>query len=111
MWVKVKWLALGILGNTDQNMGGFGEDKGMWTTAYRSRVLHRRRRGVRYRWDLWVQVKWAALGILWNTDQNMGGFGEDKGMWTTAYRSRVLLMRRQGVSYRWDLWEIGRAHV
>ena len=43
MWVKVKWAALGILGNTDQNMGGFGEDKGMWTTAYRSRVLHRRR--------------------------------------------------------------------
>jgi len=66
MWVKVKWAALGILGNTDQNMGGFGEDKGMWTTAYRSRVLHRRRRGVRYRWDLWVQrhdVAWVRGGF------------------------------------------------
>ena len=66
MWVKVKWLALGILGNTDQNMGGFGEDKRMWTTAYRSRVLHRRRRGVRYRWDLWVQrhdVAWVRGGF------------------------------------------------
>ena len=60
------WVALGILGNTDQNMGGFGEDKGMWTTAYRSRVLHRRRRGVRYRWDLWVQrhdVAWVRGGF------------------------------------------------
>ena len=47
MWVKVKWVVLGILGNMDQNMGGFGEDKGMWTTACRSRVLHRRRQGVR----------------------------------------------------------------
>ena len=66
MWVKVKWAALGILGNTDQNMGGFGEDKGMWTTAYRSRVLHRRRQGVRYRWDLWVQrhdVAWVRGGF------------------------------------------------
>ena len=66
MWVQVKWAALGILGNTDQNMGGFGEDKGMWTTAYRSRVLHRRRRGVRYRWDLWVQrhdVAWVRGGF------------------------------------------------
>ena len=66
MWVKVKWAALGILGNTDQNMGGFGEDKGIWTTAYRSRVLHRRRRGVRYRWDLWVQrhdVAWVRGGF------------------------------------------------
>ena len=57
---------------------------------------------------MWVKVKWAALGILGNTDQNMGGFGEDKGVWTTAYRSRVLLRRRQGVSYRWDLWVRGR---
>ena len=66
MWVKVKWVVLGILGNTDQNMGGFGEDKGMWTTAYRSRVLHRRGRGVRYRWDLWVQrhdVAWVRGGF------------------------------------------------
>ena len=66
MWVKVKGVVLGILGNTDQNMGGFGEDKGMWTTAYRSRVLHRRRRGVRYRWDLWVQrhdVAWVRGGF------------------------------------------------
>ena len=66
MWVKVKWAALGILGNTDQNMGGFGEDKGIWTTACRSRVLHRRRRGVRYRWDLWVQrhdVAWVRGGF------------------------------------------------
>ena len=66
MWVKVKWAALGILGNTDQNMGGFGEDKGIWTTACRSRVLHRRRRGVRYRWDLWVQrhdVAWVRGGL------------------------------------------------
>ena len=70
MWVKVKWAALGILGNTDQNMGGFGEDKGMWTTAYRSRVLHRRRRGVRYRWDLWVQ-RHDVAGVR-------GGFG---GSW------------------------------
>ena len=62
----------------------------------------------RCRAQMWVQVKWAALGILGNTDQNMGGFGEDKGMWTTAYRSRVLLRRRQGVSYRWDLWVRGR---
>ena len=66
MWVKVKWAALGILGNTDQNMGGFGVDKGIWTTAYRSRVLHRRRQGVRYRWDLWVQrhdVAWVRGGF------------------------------------------------
>ena len=62
MWVKVKWLALGILGNTDQNMGGFGEDKGMWTTAYRSRVLLRRRQGVSYRWDLWVRGRGVAWG-------------------------------------------------
>ena len=66
----MKWVVLGILGNTDQNMGGFGEDKGMWTTAYRSRVLHRRRQGVRYRWDLWVQgrrVSWVrgVSGGLW----------------------------------------------
>ena len=62
----MKWVVLGILGNTDQNMGGFGEDKGMWTTAYRSRVLHRRRRGVRFRWDLWVQrhdVAWVRGGF------------------------------------------------
>ena len=62
MWVKVKWLALGILGNTDQNMGGFGEDKGVWTTAYRSRVLLRRRQGVSYRWDLWVRGRGVAWG-------------------------------------------------
>ena len=62
----MKWVVLGILGNTDQNMGGFGEDKGMWTTAYRSRVLHRRRQGVRYRWDLWVprhDVAWVRGGF------------------------------------------------
>ena len=81
MWVKVKWVVLGILGNTDQNMGGFGEDKGIWTTAYRSRVLHRRRQGVRYRWDLWVQrhdVAWVcggsrgSWGAVWGQNGGCG---------------------------------------
>ena len=71
MWVKVKWLALGILGNTDQNMGGFGEDKGMWTTAYRSRVLLRRRQGVSYRWDLWVRGR----GVAWVCGGSGGSWG------------------------------------
>ena len=71
MWVKVKWAALGILGNTDQNMGGFGEDKGMWTTAYRSRVLLRRRQGVSYRWDLWVRGR----GVAWVRGESGGSWG------------------------------------
>jgi len=72
MWVKVKWAALGILGNTDQNMGGFGEDKGMWTTACRSRVLLRRRQGVRYRWEF------GCRDMAWHG--YVGGLGA-RGEW------------------------------
>ena len=72
MWVKVKWVVLGTLGNKYQNMGGFGEDKGMWTTAYRSRVLLRRRQGVSYRWDLWVRGR----GVAWVRGGSGGSWGE-----------------------------------